>query len=317
MSELYARPAPRVVVVDELRHVDLEPGPGMGPWVRAGATTAALAAASAAFTAVSHGGLWYVFAAPIFMAIRGYLQAKEQSPFGLRAAIRIEPWGFVMHPEGMQEEVLPWPRISGIRHRTVRMSEERSVEMFFVEVDGETYRAVCPASAPLAVLPVALPGYVAAAQRPVALDLDGAVAVEGTKATFAELFGWARRILESPDGATQLGMPTAGYRGAAARASGPETAAVLRSALVGHRRPVDEGPLAAMLAALLGTRELLSEVLTLCMSPSPFVAAVGKAAALRLGAAPMQPGAVEEVLPFLPEDEVRAIERFADGADGG
>ncbi|TKD00336.1 hypothetical protein [Polyangium fumosum] len=316
MSGLYARPEARVVVVDVLRHVDLEPGPGKGPWIRAGLTTAALAGASTAFTAASHGDLWYVFAAPIFMGIRGFLQAREQSPRGRRVAMRIEPWGFVLDPEGT-EDVLPWPRISNLRHRTVLLSEQNTVDMFFVEVDGETHRAVCPVSAPLAVLPVAFPGYVAAAKRPVALDLEGAMSIEGTRATFAELLTRARRTLESPDGAAQLGMPAAGYRGVASRAAGHETAAILRGALTGHRRAVDEGPLAAMLAAMLGTRELLPEVLTLCMSPSPLVAAVGKAAALRLGAAPMQPGAVEEVLPFLPEDEVRAIERFAQGEDGG
>ncbi|MDI3288233.1 hypothetical protein [Polyangium sp. 15x6] len=314
MTKPLARPEPRVVVIDELRHVELEPGPGAGPWIQAAVNTVVLAGASAGIYAVSKGSAWYAFGLPLIGALRGVVIAKDLSPFGRRVAMRIEPWGFVLDPEGKQK-VLPWPRISQIRHRTIAMSEG-SVEMFFVEVGRRTYRAVCPASAPITVLPVAFPGYVAAAERPVALDLDGAVSIEGTRATFAELWGRARRMLESPDGAAQLGMPAAGYRGVASRTPGHETASILRGALVGHRRAVDEGPLAAMLAAMLGTRELLSEVLTLCMSPSPFVAAVGKAAALRLGAAPMQPGAVEEVLPFLPADEVRAIERFARGEDG-
>ncbi|MDC0745362.1 hypothetical protein [Polyangium mundeleinium] len=316
MSKLLARPEARVVVVDVLRHVDLEPGPGAGPWIRAAVGTLALTGASTALVLGTQGALWYLFGAPILAGLRGFLRARQQSPLGHRVAMRIEPWGFVLDPEGL-EEVLPWPRISSLRHHTVILSEQSTVDMFFVEVDGETHRAVCPASPPLAVLPVAFPGYVAAAKRPVALDLDGAMSIEGTQATFAELLGRARRMLESPDGTTQLGMPAAGYRGVASRTPGHETASILRGALVGHRRAVDEGPLAAMLAAMLGTRELLREVLTLCMSPSPLVAAVGKAAALRLGAAPMQPGAVDEVLPFLPEDEVRAIERFAQGEDGG
>ncbi|MDC3958022.1 hypothetical protein [Polyangium jinanense] len=316
MTKLLARPEPRVVVIDELRHVELEPGPGAGPWIQAAVNTVVLAGVSAGIYAVSKGGAWYAFGLPLVGALRGIVIAKDLSPFGRRVAMRIEPWGFVLDPEG-KPEVLPWPRISQIRHRTVAVSEDSSVEMFFVEVDGRTYRAVCPASAPITVLPVAFAGYVAAAKKPVALDLDGAVSIEGTQATFAELLGRARRMLESPEGAAQLGMPAAGYRGVASRTPGHETASILRGALVGHRRAVDEGPLAAMLAAMLRTRELLSEVLTLCMSPSPFVAAVGKAAALRLGAAPMQPGAVEEVLPFLPVDEVRAIERFARGEDGG
>jgi len=316
VKELFERPAPRLVAIDELRHVDLEPGPGSGPWIRGLVTTIVLTGASVAIVTVAKGEYWYVFGAPLIGALRGFVRANELAPLGPRVAMRMEPWGIVLDPEGTPT-VLPWPRISAIRHRTVAVNEDTSVEMFFVEVEGTTHRAVCPAHAPITVLPVALSGYVAAAKAPVALDLEGSVSVEGEKARFGELLGRARRMLESPDGAAQLGMPATGYRGGASRTPGPETVSILKSALVGHRRAVDEGPLAAVLAAMLGRRELIPQVLTLCMSPSPFVAAVSKAAALRLGAPPMQPGAVDEVLPFLPEDEVHAIERFARGEDGG
>ncbi|MRG90692.1 hypothetical protein [Polyangium spumosum] len=309
-------PKAREVVHDEFRHVELDRGPGAGPWIRASAHATVATGVCGGIVLASEGRFWYALFVPILTSYAQFKRAKEQSPFGRRVAMRMAPWGFVLDPEG-SPEVLRWPQMQDVKHQVVPISDERAVSMVFVTVGGRVCRSACPVSPRLARLPSAFPWYVTAATMPIALDLEGAMSMEGDKATFGELLGRAKRMLESPDGTAQLGMPAAGYRGVASRAPGHETAKILRGALVGHRREVDEGPLAAILAAKLGTRELIPEILLLCMSPSPFVAAVGKAAALRLGAPPMRPGAVDEVLPFLPEDEVRAIERFAKGDDAG
>ena len=77
------------------------------------------------------------------------------------------------------------------------------------------------------------------------------------------------------------------------------------AALGGDRRP-----LAAMFAAELGARALVDVLVGLTISPHPFVAAVARAAALRLGADVRHVGAIQELSDFLAEPELEAILRW-------
>jgi hypothetical protein len=75
--------------------------------------------------------------------------------------------------------------------------------------------------------------------------------------------------------------------------------------------PADARPLAAMVAALLRLQSLVPDLLRLASSPHPLVAAVAKAAAMRLGAGKNRAGAIAEVAAFLFDEDLDRLERWA------
>jgi len=307
----------RVVVLDELRLIELEPAPGAEPWIRAGLNTLAWASASGAVVLAAHGGYWYLLGAPLLFGARNFFRAKDASPLGRsirRCAMRVGPWGIVVDPQG-EREILPWAKIDALKHRAVWLKEGLTVDLVSIEVAGRVLLGARRAAMSVASLSVVFPGYLATSRRRLALDLKGVASIESERATFAELYARARRLVESPEGASQLGLPSAGYRGAVQRVAGREALYELQFALEENKPDVDEGPFAAIVAAMLDARDLIPFLLPLCMSPNALVAAIGKASALRLGATPMQPGAVNEVFPFLLEPEIAALERFSRGED--
>jgi hypothetical protein len=89
-----------------------------------------------------------------------------------------------------------------------------------------------------------------------------------------------------------------------------ETLVLLRSRI---GSPLDESadprPLACLIAAEVGATELAGLVVGLTTNPHPLVAAVARAAALRLGADVRRVGSLDELAEFLPDadlDQLRA-----------
>jgi hypothetical protein len=76
-------------------------------------------------------------------------------------------------------------------------------------------------------------------------------------------------------------------------------------------RSVDPRPFACVLAAELGAVELVEDLVSLVQSPHPIVAAVAKQAARKLGVSTTKVGSLDEVAPFLLEDDARALEAWA------
>ena len=248
---------------------------------------------------------------------------KGKSPrprFGAReAAMAIVPWGVLVDPD-TEPRALHWP---AIRRITVDVSHSTSggtpavvASVVTVDTGRELLAGRTWGAAGLEGLVANLGAYAEEASRPVALDLDGTgEAGDGaTEPVMAELLARADDLCASARGARLLGLPPGGYRSVASRSAGPETREVLHGVLTADpqdEHPADARPLAAILAARLGARELVPDLLDLVATPHPLVAAVAKAAALRLGAPQSRAGAVEEVAAFLFEDDRAYLERWA------
>ena len=97
-----------------------------------------------------------------------------------------------------------------------------------------------------------------------------------------------------------------------ALAAGPETVAELTAVLAAsHETPADPRPLACALAGELHATELLPDITALVTSPHPLTAAFAMASALRLGAPQSRAGSLDELSPFLFDDDVEALSSFA------
>ncbi|MFO0572343.1 MAG: hypothetical protein U0263_42375, partial [Polyangiaceae bacterium] len=77
--------------------------------------------------------------------------------------------------------------------------------------------------------------------------------------------------------------------------------------------PADPRPLAALLAAELGERTLLERLILLGASPHPILAAVARAAALRLGADIRRVGALDELSDFVSPADLSELRLWARG----
>jgi hypothetical protein len=163
---------------------------------------------------------------------------------------------------------------------------------------------------------VHLGAYAEEAARPVALDLEGLEEAGNgaTEPVVGELFAHAGELCSTGRGAAQLGLPPGGYRSMATASAGPDTLALLRSILeTSPKIGADARPLASIVAVLLGARDLVPQLLRLVSAPHPIVAAVAKAAAVRLGAPQSRAGAIAEVADFLFEEDRERLERWAAG----
>jgi hypothetical protein len=243
---------------------------------------------------------------------RGRLGARE-------AAMAIVPWGVLVDPDS-ELRVLRWPGIHRITvevAHTMRGGTPAALASVVTVDTGRELLAGCAVGAVgLEDLTVNLDAYAEDAARPVALDLEGLVeAGDGaTEPVMADLLARATDLCTTGRGAMALGLPPGGYRSMATSAAGPETVALLRSILASSPTfPADARPLASIVAVLLGARELVPDLLRLVSAPHPVVAAVAKAAALRLGAPKSRAGAVDEVAAFLFEEDHVRLERWALG----
>jgi hypothetical protein len=244
----------------------------------------------------------------------------------------VVPWGVVVDPD-IAPRVLRWPAIRKITvdvAHTLRGGTPAIVaSVVTVDTGNERLTGQTAGAVGLEGLTVNLEAYAEEAARPVALDLEGLEeAGDGaTEPVMSELLARAEDLCTTGRGAARLGLPPGGYRSVASTTAGPETLALLRGVLgsesVGNAgspgsagSTADARPLAAVVAVLLGARDLVPDLLRLVSSPHPVVAAVAKAAAIRLGAPRNRAGAIDEVAAFLFDEDHLRIARWAEGNEG-
>jgi hypothetical protein len=285
--------------------------------------------AGAAIGLATFEGVWTRVVAGAFLGATLTLAAVRS--FGGRARIRawgarpepmaIVPWGILLGPEeGLR--VLRWNGVRSVAVELAQGWDEGTPMILFsiVVVATERERFVAHALDAISIerLVVHLPSYAREASHAIALDLEGRVRAEGPVEPDVEpLLSAARTFVASGRLASLGGTPAGGYRGEPTRAVSPEGLAALRAILRDRtERAVDPRPFASVLAAEVGAREVVDDLVALVQSPHPVVAGVAKAAALRLGASSQRVGSLDEVRPFLLERDAEALVAWVRGARG-
>ncbi|MDB4995761.1 MAG: hypothetical protein JWM74_3193 [Myxococcaceae bacterium] len=310
-SEPYLAPEP------DFRYVGLAPGPA--PQSNAEFFGSVLAAG----TGVG-AGLLHVLGARA--ALMGGLLASVGTAFSLRRGrgpsvrrwgaktvkMAIVPWGILLDDEA-HPRVLHWAGITRV-HVEMTYGRDGATDstlwsVIVVETEHERFVARTAGAVPLDRLLAHLEAYTREAAHVVALDLDGNNAAEGPVEPECEpLLHAVRAFVDSAPGSTRLSLPPSGYRHTSSHAASGMTIDELRKVLVDRReRTIDPRPFAAMVAAELGARELVHELISLVQSPHPVTAAVAKVAAHRLGVATSRVGTLDEVAPFLLQPDVDVL----------
>lgn len=228
----------------------------------------------------------------------------------------IVPWGILLDAEA-QPRVLRWAAVRSVRVEMTYARDQASDTTRFsvvtVETEHERFVARAAGAVPLDRLLVHLDAYARESAHAISLDLDGARAGDGpTEPGCEPLLNAARGYVGSAPGSIRLGLEGGSYRRSAVVFAPPAALAELRRVLRDRtERPVDPRPFAAVVAAELGAHDLAEEVVALVQSPHPIVAAVAKAAASRLGVATARTGTLDEVAPFLLDEDRRALEAWS------
>lgn len=314
---------PRRAQPPDFRYVWLTPGPSSA------AVTAAVGSLGTAGLGLA---LWSADPQPLALgltlgvgAITALVLAKsDRRALALRGAqevaMAIVPWGVIVAPD-TEPRVLRWPAI-----RKVTVNATHSLRggtpaivasLVTVETEREILAGRASGAAGLETLVANLEAYAEEAAQPPARDLDGAEPVgdDAAEPVASLLLRRAEELCGSGAGAARLALPPSGYRSVSTRKAAPETLDVLYEALhTTSEAPADPRPLAAILAGILGARELVPDLLRLVSSPHPLAAAFAKAAALRLGASLNCAGAVEELAPFLFDEDLDAIRAWSQPA---
>jgi len=236
-----------------------------------------------------------------------------QTPFAL------VPWG-VLVDDAETPRVLRWAAVRSLHVHTAYGRDAAATpstlwSFVTLATEHEHFAGRTAGAAPLERLLVHLEAYAREQSHRVALDLEGETSsVAGPlEPEFDRLLSAALAILTSAPSSHRIGLETS-YRATGARA-GHDTVDSLRAILRDRREHAfDRRALAAVLAAELGLRELVPDLVILVQSPHPMVAATAKAAALRLGAPSARVGHIDEVAPFLPPEDVDAIGAWIESA---
>ncbi len=299
----------REIAPAALRYQLLNKGPGKWPWIVGGISGGAGLAGAIVMAAV--GGMpALAVASPLVAAFVAISSARAVGPLepwkNLQAVdISIVPWGLIIDPD-KAPRAAPWHNITTIKYSLVSRDRSRDNELpklaiVVVELlDGKRLQASAEEGEWL-VSVTELHGKLAvSARRPPAGSLDGKQAlVQDDIPTSLSLLRRADAILDSAEGRSSLGLETGGYRNTSSRIASEDTLRILKNALWQANSPYDTGPLAAILAAKLSAHTLLQDILKLILSPSPMLAAVCRASAVKLGASLMTAGSLEETRFFV------------------
>jgi hypothetical protein len=311
----------------DFRYVWLMPGAGPATLALAAAATAAASSAGVLWTTGYHPASISALLAGAALAAGALTGRSERRPPGPARStetwMAVVPWGVVVNPD-TEPRVLRWPAIRAITVEAVHAMRGGTptvvASVVTVDTGRERLTGRTPGAAGLEGLIANLEAYAEEASRPVALDLEGFEpgGAGATEPVMRDLLARAGEMCTTSRGAVRLVLPSAGYRSIAAAAAGPETLALLRSILAppfdGPPAPADPRALACIVAVLLGARDLVPDLVRLVSSPHPVVAAVAKAAAIRLGAPRNRAGAIDEVAAFLFEEDYLRIGQWAEGA---
>jgi hypothetical protein len=304
----------------DFRYVGLEPGPRVRAAYVAGLLGAgATAGAAMAFGCPSRGLLLTAATAAVttYALRRVGGGPRIERPSGAGAVpMAIVPWGVLIVNEE-SHRVLRWPAVERVDVDVIYGREGGTSSSLWsvvtVETAGERFMGRAPGAVPLDCLSVHVAAYAEEAAHVAALDLSGDEASEGPmEPEFEPLLAAAREYIVGAPASSRLDLPPGGYRQATARAASERTVAELRGVLRDRRsKRVDPRPFAAVIAAELHAAALAPELVELVQCPHPFIAAVAKAAARKLGVSNARVGALEEVAPFLPDRDVTALEDWA------
>jgi hypothetical protein len=229
----------------------------------------------------------------------------------------IVPWGVLLHSE-VQPRVLRWQALRSIDVRYIEEMDHGAPAIRWSLVTIRTFRECFVGRAPgyvaLERLQAHLFHYAEEASRPVALDFFGdESAVSDVEPAFERILSSARHLIRSPESAAELGLISDGYRGSTAPRLSEQGVERL---LDWVERPcedvADRRPLLAVLAAELDVQAASRALLGLVTSPHPLLAAVARAALLRLGFDVQRVGALDELGEFVPGAELVQIRAWAD-----
>jgi hypothetical protein len=239
--------------------------------------------------------------------------AEEQTRVALPMAI--VPWGVLIESE-TEPRALRWAAIErvDVKSKFVRHGaiDTTAWTVLTIETAREKFVGRTHGDVPLDRLCAHLEAYSREASHRIALDLDGARPASAHLVPSCEsLLSSVREYLASSAAVRRLSLAGADYRRAGSRAPSKFAIEELRGVLANRRDiSVDPRPFAAILAAEFGARELEKEIVALVQSPHPFVAAVAKAAAKKLGVATSRVGSLDEVAPFLFEQDIHSLDAW-------
>lgn len=312
----------RLAPPPDFRYIGLDAGPRVKLGYLAG-----LVGATATLGAGLAGGFGSrgMLAMAIVGAAATLALGRAGGPHGARGwqahgvAMAIVPWGVLVHPEE-KSRVLRWPGVERVDARVIYGSDTGTPESLWSIVTVETSREKLSGRAPGAVaierLQVHVEAYAREASHVVALDLSGAEPGEGPLEPEVEpLLEAARAYIVGAPASDRLGLPASGYRRTSAKATSARAVAELRSVLRDRvAKPIDPRAFAAVIAAELGATDLIDDLLALIQCPHPIIAAVARAAAKKLGVGTSRAGSLDEVAPFLMDQDVSALEAWAERA---
>ncbi len=299
----------------DFRYVGFEPSPSLGPRFVAGTILGGASVGAALGRALSFGEA--IVGAALAATGIAYLWRKVHGPgplFGEAGVpLAFVPWGILVEHAGGRR-VLRWAAVRRVHLHVIYGRDNATPSTLWsivtVETERDRYSARASGAVPLESVLANLDSYAEESSHTIAMDLDGESTGEGPlEPDFEPLLGAARAFVDSAPASTRLSLPSASYRKTSAHAAGDETIAELRRVLTDRTpRAVDPRPFAAVLAAELHATELVRDIVKLVQSPHPFVAAVAKAAARKLGAEASKAGSLDEVAPFLLEEDMLAMD---------
>jgi hypothetical protein len=306
----------RQLVPARLRYLELEPGPREGAdWLMGlqfGGIAGLLALGEYGKLAALLGG---PAVAAVYIGV-GALVARRRwgSMPPVPVAMAFTPWGVVLDPN-RRPTAVHWLAISDLDHeriegrrRNAYRGERPADSVVRIVYEQKRHVGKRDFESELEGLEALWRKLAREQARPVALGLEpGSPKLERSPSrAFATLHDAVRAYLASEGGQSALFDHRGGYR-ERERVLRPEAKERLLARLREPPGELEHAPFAAVLAAELGVVEAIRVLAEQILTPHPFVAAVLKAAALRLGAPPMLPGTIDEVRPFLPDEELDAL----------
>lgn len=324
----------------DFRYVALTPAPPSRRWVWALLSgTSGLALATLSLAHHLPGGGVFALAAGTGGLLTAYLVhvqrgrlaeglessgrwTKRGGASPTQVAMAIVPWGVLLSPDTDDERVLRW---AAIREVAVAWVHERGVDgipstresVVTIATETECLQGRAPGHVALERLQARFDEYRAEASRPLALDWSGDLIFEDAGASpIVSLLDATHASLSEPNHQQALRLESMSYRADQAPRPSARTELLLREVLAGSGpsgvdvEPTDRRALAALLAGELGMVGLLPTLRRLVLSVHPVLAACAKAAALRLGAEPTQVGALDEITPFLSDDDLRLLSEW-------
>ncbi|NUP08643.1 MAG: hypothetical protein HOW73_21555 [Polyangiaceae bacterium] len=285
----------RRLVPAELSYCELEPGPGIAPFWSGIAVLLGLKPP----VPIANG--------PVSLTMMRHARLR-------RVALQIVPWGIVT------ATVHGWGDISQLVHESVQQAPGTNdrgwphrKSFVYTDIGGERFQSVCDFQPTLDKLPKLIRSFAAEAERPIALDLEGKDGIDPEDTgVFRRVLSSARNLAQSDLGTTLVDVATDDYR-SMSRTLREDGIEMLRAMLRAYPKASDTAPLASILAAELHATPLIPELVGLMRSPSPFVASVARAAAIRLGSGTGAFRRYRALRSFLEDSEVRAIEAWTEG----